>query len=156
MNFDFLTLATRFLTSIVNSVSPVELWVVSQLIPYKGSVHSLGTRGLILWLYRTVSLSPVRIVSHDPFSVFSDASTSKCLQTLAPRGLEEPAHASQRYSRLSVGCAVLMITTRKKRYSHLSGGFCCWWEIGSFFVVAGNFYYDRKKKDTVVCLASAR
>ncbi len=33
----------------------------------------------------------------------------------------------KRYSRLSVGCAVLAITT-------------------SFFVVAGNFYYDWKKK----------
>ena len=55
-----------------------------------------------------------------------------------------------------------MITTGKKRYSCLSGGFCCcvsfwfWREIGSFFVVAGNYYYDQKKKDTVICLAGAR
>ncbi len=32
MIFDFLILATRFPTSIVNSVSPVELWIVSRLI----------------------------------------------------------------------------------------------------------------------------
>ena len=31
----------------------------------------------------------------------------------------------KRYSRLSVGCAVLAITTRKKRYSRLSDGLCC-------------------------------
>ena len=31
----------------------------------------------------------------------------------------------KRYSRLSVGCAVLAITTGKKRYSRLSGGLCC-------------------------------
>ncbi len=86
----------------------------------------------------------------------------------------------KRDSRLSIGCAVLVITTgKKKRYSRLSGGLCCcvsfwfWREIGSFFVVAGKFYYnrkkkiqssvwrvhdhyyDRKKKDTVVCLAGA-
>jgi hypothetical protein len=60
----------------------------------------------------------------------------------------------KRYSRLSVGCAVLAITTGKKRYSPLSGGLCCCivsvfgsgGEIGSFFVAAGNFYYDRNKK----------
>ncbi len=34
-----------------------------------------------MWLYRTVSLSPVQIVSRDPFSIFSsEASTSTCLQ----------------------------------------------------------------------------
>jgi hypothetical protein len=33
--------------------------------------HSLGTWGLIVLLYHTVSLSLVRIVSHNPFSVFS-------------------------------------------------------------------------------------
>ena len=67
----------------------------------------------------------------------------------------------KRYSRLSVGCAVLVITTRKKnRYSRLSGGLCCcvsfWFlrEIGSFFVVAGKFYSE--KKDTVICLLGAQ
>jgi hypothetical protein len=33
MIFDFLILATRFQTSIVNSVSAVKLWIISQLIP---------------------------------------------------------------------------------------------------------------------------
>ncbi len=53
---------------------------------------------------------------------------------------------------LSVGCAVLAITTGKKRYSRLSGRLCCcvsfwfWREISIFFVGAGNFDYDRKKK----------
>jgi hypothetical protein len=46
-----------------------------------GSVpHGLGMQGLIVGLYCTVSLSPVCIVSHEPFSVFSEASTSTCLQ----------------------------------------------------------------------------
>ena len=47
----------------------------------------------------------------------------------------------KRYSRLSDGCAVLAITTGKKKDTVV-----CWREIGSFFVVAGNFHYDRKKK----------
>jgi hypothetical protein len=33
-----------------------------------------------VWLYCTISLSPVGTVSRDPFSVFSEASTSTCLQ----------------------------------------------------------------------------
>jgi hypothetical protein len=33
-------------------------------------------QGLIVWLCRPVSLSPVGIVSHNPFSVFSEASIS--------------------------------------------------------------------------------
>ncbi len=47
-----------------------------------GSVpfYSLGMQGLIVWLYHSVSLSPVRIVSRDPFSVFLEASTSTWLQ----------------------------------------------------------------------------
>ena len=45
----------------------------------------------------------------------------------------------KRYSRLSVGCAVLAITTGKKnRYSCLSGRLCC---CVSFSVVAGNSSY---------------
>ena len=84
------------------------------------------------------------------------------------------------YSRLSGGCAVLAITTGKKK---IQSSVC--WVCGSgdydrkkkvtvvtlvgcavvlFFVVAGNFHYDRKKKihydrkkkDTVVCLMGAR
>ena len=67
-------------------------------------------------------------------------------------------------SHLSVECAVLAITTGKKKIQ-LSVwqvvllycvSFWFWREIGSFFVVAGNFYYDRKKKDTVVCLLGAQ
>ncbi len=48
---------------------------------HQGSVpRSLGTWGLIVWLYRTVSLSPVCIVSRDPFSLFSEASTREALR----------------------------------------------------------------------------
>ena len=87
----------------------------------------------------------------------------------------------KRYSRLSVGCAVLAITTGKKK---IQSSVC--WVRGSgdynqkkkdtvvcltgcavvlFFVVVGNFHYDRKKKDTlrpekkkdtVVCLMGAQ
>ena len=46
----------------------------------------------------------------------------------------------KRYSRLSVGCAVLAITTGKTVVC-LAG--CA---VVLFFVVAGNFDYDRKKK----------
>ena len=73
----------------------------------------------------------------------------------------------KRYSCLSDGCAVLVITTGKKK---IQSSVC--WVRGSsdydrkkkdtvicltgcavvlFFVVAGNFDYDRKKKDTVIC-----
>ena len=76
----------------------------------------------------------------------------------------------KRYSRLSDGCAVLAITTGKKKdtvvcltgcavvlFFVVAGNFdydrkkkedtvVCWREIGSFFVVAGNFHYNRKKK----------
>ena len=74
----------------------------------------------------------------------------------------------KRYSRLSVGCAVLAVTTGKKDTVVCLAGCAvvlffvvagnidydqkkkdivvCWREIGSFFVVAGNFHYDRKKK----------
>ena len=65
---------------------------------------------------------------------------------------------------LSVRCAVLAITTGKKKIQLFVWrvvllycvSFWFWREIGSFFVTAGNFYYDRKKKDTVVCLLGAR
>ena len=43
---------------------------------------------------------------------------------------------------LSVGCAVLAITTRKKDTVVCLTGFA----VVLFFVVAGNFDYDRKKK----------
>ncbi len=43
-------------------------------------ICSLGTQGLIVWLYHTFSLSCVRIVSRNPFSVFSEASPSTCLR----------------------------------------------------------------------------
>ena len=48
----------------------------------------------------------------------------------------------KRYSRLSVGCAVLAITTRKKDTVVCLAG-CA---VVLFFVVAGNFDYERKKK----------
>ena len=55
----------------------------------------------------------------------------------------------KRYSRLSVGCAVLGITTGKKRYSRLSVG-CAVLAITTgkkqTTVVSGNFHYDRNKK----------
>jgi hypothetical protein len=76
MIFDFLLFTTRSPTAIVNSVSTVELWIVCQLILLGIYLHSLGMWGF----YHTVSLFPVCIVSHDPFSVFSEASTSTCLQ----------------------------------------------------------------------------
>ena len=65
----------------------------------------------------------------------------------------------KRYSRLSVGCAVLAITTGKKKdkvvclasWAVWCVSFWFWREIGSFFVVTGNFHYDQKKKDTVTC-----
>jgi hypothetical protein len=44
-----------------------------------------------VWLYHTVFLSPVHIVSHDPFSVFSKASTSTCLQKGRSRRCAEKA-----------------------------------------------------------------
>ena len=60
----------------------------------------------------------------------------------------------KRYSHLSDGCAVLAITTGKKKIQSSVWwvvllncvSFWFWREIGSFFVVAGNFYYDQKKK----------
>ncbi len=71
------------------------------------------------------------------------------------------------HSRLSDGCAVLAITTGKKKIQSSWEIFITtgkkryittgkkrysrhWQEISIFFVVAGNFDYDRKKKDTVV------
>ena len=57
----------------------------------------------------------------------------------------------RRYSRLSVGCMVLAITTGKKKIQSsvwrvvllYCVSFWFWREIGSFFVVAGNFHHDR-------------
>ncbi len=54
----------------------------------------------------------------------------------------------------SVGCAVLVITTGKKKIQSsvlqvvllYCVSFWFWREIGSFFVVVGNFHYDWKKK----------
>jgi hypothetical protein len=80
MIFDFLLFTTRSPTAIVSSVSTIKLWIVCRLLPLGIYLHSLGMWGLIVWLYRTVSLFPVCIVSHDPFSVFSEASTSTFLQ----------------------------------------------------------------------------
>jgi hypothetical protein len=102
MIFDFLIFAARFLKSIVNSVSTVELWIVSRLIHTVGDLCStcLGTRGLIVWLYCTVSLSPVRIVSRDPFSVFSEASTSTCLQ----KGRSTRSRCAEKAARFFVAC----------------------------------------------------
>ncbi len=42
-------------------------------------------------------------------------------------------------SHLSVGCAVLGITTGKKRYSRLSGGLCCM--LYQFLVLARNWQF---------------
>ncbi len=60
----------------------------------------------------------------------------------------------KRYSRLSVGCAVLAITTGKEKDTVVCLAGCavvlCQFLVMAgnwqFFVVAGNFYYDRKKK----------
>ena len=49
----------------------------------------------------------------------------------------------KRYSRLSVGCAVLAITTGKKIDTVVCLAGCA---VVLFFVVGGNFDYDRKKK----------
>ena len=49
----------------------------------------------------------------------------------------------KRYSRLSVGCAVLTITTGKKKDTVICLAGCA---VVLFFVVAGNFDYDQKKK----------
>ncbi len=65
---------------------------------------------------------------------------------------------SVRYSRLSVGCAVLAITTGKKRYSRLSVG-CAVLAITTEKkkdTVEKKIHFDRKKKDTVVCLMGVR
>jgi hypothetical protein len=43
-------------------------------------LHSFGTRGLIVWPYRDCFPFSGAHCSHDPFSVFSEASTSTCLQ----------------------------------------------------------------------------
>ena len=45
----------------------------------------------------------------------------------------------KRYSRLSVGCAVLAITTGKKKDTVVCLTGCA---VVLFFVVAGNFYYE--------------
>ena len=58
---------------------------------------------------------------------FSLRPKKKKIQSSVWRACDQLRPEKKRYSRLSVGCAVLAITT-------------------SFFVVAGNFYYDRKKK----------
>ncbi len=49
----------------------------------------------------------------------------------------------KRYSCLSVGCAVLAITTGKKKDTVVCLAGCA---VVLFFVVAGNIEYDRKKK----------
>ena len=49
----------------------------------------------------------------------------------------------KRYSRLSVGCAVLAITTGKKKDTVVCLTGCA---VVLFIVVAGNFDYDWKKK----------
>ena len=70
----------------------------------------------------------------------------------------------KRYSRLSVGCAVLAITTRKKKDTVVCLAGCavvsCQFLVlvgnWQFFCCGGEFLLRPEKKDTVICLAGAR
>jgi hypothetical protein len=72
MIFDLNILVKRFLTLVGNSVSTVNCGSFANLDQWGSVPHSLGMWGLIVWLYHTVSLSPLRIAFCDPFSVFSE------------------------------------------------------------------------------------
>jgi hypothetical protein len=91
MIIDFLIFATRFLTSIVNSMSTGELWIICQLIP---SGICLGMRGLIVWLYRTVSLSPVGIFSCNPFLYFQKLALQHVFEKEGVEGAVRRPHES--------------------------------------------------------------
>ncbi len=82
-----------------------------------------------------------------------------CVVLAITTGKKRYSRLSVRYSCLSVGCAVLAITTgKKKRYSRLSVG-CAVLGITTGRkkdTVKKKIHYDRKKKDTVVCLMGAR
>ncbi len=82
-----------------------------------------------------------------------DRKTDGETNTLASRGLEEPAHASRGLEEpfFQLCCCVIFWFWRE-----IGFGFyillCTWSTIQLFSVVAGKFYYDRNEKVLVVCL----
>ena len=124
-----------------SSVWRVVLLWFWRLRPEKKKFQSSVWRVVSFWFWRLrpekkkFQSSVWRIVLLRQFLVLAITTrkkkSSSCLSgrvVLRPEKKKVPVVClakKKRYSRLSVGCAVLAITTGKKRYSRLSGGLCC-------------------------------